>query len=265
MSLRATWRQLTRWNKGILSRHVVALGFCYLLLVGFSGHVLADTLRVGMPSPGQIPFFWRDEGGQYQGIYVDTLRLVAEELNVDLEFVPLPQARLRRHFVSGEIDIEAGVSVNLEVPAELEQVSLYSRPFGIVNEVIIYSPQLSFPVFILKDLKNRRVATVRGTSVPDDLIREDFSNQWQIAQRVHRGWNEVGLMKEVLALRYQRESHLRYEISLPYESNPVVFRLHVDKQALLQPMNDSITRLAQQGELERLVCKYLCGTGEAPR
>jgi len=155
-----------------------------------------------------------------------------------------------------------GVSLNFEVPPELEQVSLYSRPYGIVNEVIIYSPELSFPVFILKDLENRRVATVRGTSVPDNLIREDFANQWQIAQRVHRGWNDVGLMKEVLAIRYQREDNLNYEISLPYNSNPVVFRLHVDKKELLQPMNESIEELEKQGELERLVCKYLCGTGE---
>ena len=248
MSLRA--------NRG--KRFPVQVLAC-LLLCSMWGTALAETLRVGMPLPGQVPFFWRDDGGEYQGVYVDTLRLVAADLDVDLEFVPLSQARLRRHFVSGEIDIEAGVSVNLEVPPELKQVSLYSRPFGIVNEVIIYSPELSFPVFILKDLENRRVATVRGTSVPDDLIREDFSNQWQIAQRVHRGWNEVGLMKEVLALRYQREGNLKYEISLPYESNPVMFRLHVDKKSLLKPMNESIARLEDQGELDRLVCKYLCG------
>lgn len=233
-----------------------------LLCVLFSSATFAETLHVGMPLPGQNPFFWRDDGGAYKGIYVDTLRRVADDLGVDLEFIPLSQARLRRHFISGEIDIEMGVSLNFEVPPELEQVSLYSGPYGIVNEVIIYSPELSFPVFILKDLENRRVATVRGTSVPDNLIREDFANQWQIAQRVHRGWNDVGLMKEVLAIRYQREDNLNYEISLPYNSNPVVFRLHVDKKELLQPMNESIERLEKQGELERLVCKYLCGTGE---
>lgn len=254
MSLRAS-------ISGILSkpaRSVISVLLCVL----FSSATLAETLRVGMPLPGQNPFFWRDDGGAYQGIYVDTLRLVADDLGVELEFVPLSQARLRRHFISGDIDLEAGVSLNLEVPPELEQVSLYSRPYGIVNEVIIYSPELSFPVFILKDLENRRVATVRGTSVPDNLIREDFANQWQIAQRVHRGWNDVGLMKEVLAIRYQREDNLNYEISLPYNSNPVVFRLHVDKKELLQPMNESIEALERQGELERLVCKYLCGTGQ---
>lgn len=259
MSLCASFR-LSSLCKRFAVRFAKSLVWALALTVMFSPLSHAGNLRVGLPIPGQIPFFWQDEAGEYQGIYVDTLRRVADDLNVELEFIPLSQARLRRHFIAGEIDIETGVSLNLEVPPELEAVSLYSRPFGIVNEVIIYRPELSFPVFILKDLENRRVATVRGTSVPDNLIREDFANQWQIAQRVHRGWNDVGLMKEVLAFRYQREGGLNYEISLPYESNPVVFRLHTARKSLLQPMNASIARLEAEGELERLVCKYLCGT-----
>lgn len=219
----------------------------------------AEVLRVGMPLPGQIPFFWQDEAGEFQGIYADTLRLIAEELQVELDFVPLSQARLQRLFIAGEIDIEAGVSPQLEVPDALQQVSLYSEPFGIVNEVIIYRPELSFPVFILKDLEGQRVATVRGASVPDNLIREDFASQWQIAQRVHRGWNQIGLINEATALRYQLEDNLDYEISLPYASNAVTFRLHSSRKVLLPSLNDSIARLEQQGELERLVCKYRCG------
>ncbi len=218
------------------------------------------TLRVGMPLPGQIPFFWQDEAGEFQGIYADTLRLIAEDLAVELDFVPLSQARLQRLFIAGEIDIEAGVSPQLEVPDALQQVSLYSIPFGIVNEVIIYRPELSFPVFILKDLEGQRVATVRGASVPDNLIREDFASQWQIAQRVHRGWNQIGLINEATALRYQSEESLNYEISLPYASNAVTFRLHRARSPLLAQLNASIARLEQQGELERLVCKYRCGT-----
>lgn len=229
----------------------------------WAGSVVADpsapTLKVGMPLPGQIPFFWRDQSGAYQGIYADTLRAVAEDIGVTLEFVALSQARLQRHFIAGEIDIEAGVSTRLEAEPPLEQVSLYSRPYGLVNEVIIYRPELSFPVFILNDLKGLRVATVRGTPVPDSLIREDFSNPWQIAQRVHRGWNEIGLMQEAVAIHYQREQQLNYQISLPYTSNPVHLRLHRSKAQLLERINHSLERLEQQGRLDALVCKYLCG------
>lgn len=259
MSLRAIFMRCKRQFLARL-RRISCLG----VLLGWglfagSSACAAETLRVGIALPGQEPFFWRDEAGCYQGIYPDTLRLVADGLNVQLEFVPLSQARLRRHFEIGEIDVEMGVTGQLDTSSALESVSLFSRPFGIVNEVIVYRPELSFPVFILKDLAGQRVATVRGTSVPENLVREDFSNEWQIAQRVHRGWNNIGLMKEAVALHYQRAGNLNYEISLPYVSNPVAFRLHRAKQAWLAPINARITELEQQGRLEALVCKYLCG------
>lgn len=258
-----SWRAIfVRFNRQP-AIYVVARCVRFVLLVlglqAGSVAFAADMLRVGIAMPGQEPFFWRDEAGHYQGIYPDTLRLVAEGLNVQLQFVPLSQARLRRHFEIGAIDIEMGVSPRYDVNSTLDQVSLFSRSFGIVNEVIVYRPELSFPVFILKDLAGQRVATVRGTSVPENLVREDFSNEWQIAQRVHRGWNDIGLMKEAVALHYQREGNLNYEISLPYVSNPVAFRVHRAKQAWLARINARISELEQQGRLEALVCNYLCG------
>ncbi len=238
----------------------ICLSILLLCLLGLSGLSQAQTLRVGMPLPGQQPFFWRDDAGQYQGIYADLLRQLAQQMALELQFVPLSQARLLRHFELGEIELEAGVTRQPIERRGLRQVSLFTRPFGLVNEVIIYRPELSFPVFILKDLKGKRVATVRGAAVPGWLVREDFANEWQIAQRVHRGWNDIGLMKEAVALHHQRRARLNYQISLPYESNPVSFRLHRSQAGLLAEFNRQIERLEHSGELDAIVCKYLCGT-----
>lgn len=227
-----------------------------------------------MPKPGVVPFFWQDSQGAFRGIYADTLKLIASrlegELNqpVKLEFYPLSQARLLRQFEAGEIDIEAGVVPQVPDPgadpgSRLAELSLYTRPYGVVNNVIIYQPELSFPIFILPDLKGQRVATVRGSPVPGGLIREDFSNQWQIAQRVHRKWNEIGLMTEAVALYYQQSERLDYKISLPYASDSVSFRLHRNLKPLLAPINRVIAQLEEEGKLEQLVCDYLCGTAPA--
>ncbi len=231
-----------------------------LLLALLSLPAGAETLRVGMSLPGQVPFFWQDESGVYRGIYVDTLALIAAEIGVELQYVPLSQARLLKHFEIGEIDIEAGVSATEPGNPALRAVSLFTHEFGLVNEVIIYHPELSFPTFILSDLRGRRVATVRGAEVPAYLQREDFADERQIALRVHRGWNHIGLMKEAQALHYQRTLALNYEISLPYASNPVAFRLHLQRAQWLAPMNQAIAKLKADGTLDRLVCKYLCGT-----
>lgn len=253
LSLRANFKGVNFFRLLLTMLAICLLWMCQPLVQA------GEKIRVGLPQPGQVPFFWRSDSGGYQGIYPDTLRLIAQKLKLELEFIPLSQARLLRHFTVGEIDIEAGVTPHTAADKALAQVSLFSHPFGIVNEVIIYRPELSFPVFILKDLAGQQVATVRGMSVPAYLIREDFSNEWQIAQRVHRGWNNIGLMKEALAMHYQRENKLSYNISLPYASNPVAFRIHREKQHLLQGMNRSIEQLEKSGKLKEIVCKYLCG------
>lgn len=242
-----------------------------LLTLLVSGAATADiTLRVGMPKPGMVPFFWQGSDGRFRGIYADTLRLVAEHLEVQLQepvtlaFIPLSQARLLRQFEAGAVDIETGVVPKTPDPgadpsSRLAGLSLYTLPYGVVNEVIIYRPERSFELFILADLKGQRVASVRGRPVPAGLIREDFANQQQIAQRVHRGWNEIGLMTEAVALYYQQSAGLNYKISLPYASNSVSFRLHRDLKHLLEPINTIISELEQSGRLEQIVCDYLCG------
>jgi len=230
-----------------------------VLMVFWGMLAQAQTLRVGIPLPGQEPYFWRDDAGEYRGIYVDVLSLLAEDMGLQLSFVPLSQARLLKHFEIGEIDIEAGVSPHSDDSPALARVSLFTRPFGLVNEVIIYRQELSFPVFILKDLKGRRVATVRGASAPAWLERENFASEWQIAQRVHRGWNDIGLMKEAVALHYQRSGKLNFQISLPYASNPVSFRLHRSLESLLPGFNQRIAALEKSGQLDDIVCRYLCG------
>jgi len=219
-------------------------------------------LRVGMPLPGAVPFFWQDTDGHFRGIYADILRMIAQRLEVTLEFIPLTQARLIRQFEIGQLDLEVGVVEESKQNAPhstLSSLSLFTQSFWVVNNVIIYRPELSFPIFILPDLKGKTVAAVRGRPVPEHLVREDFTNQWQIAQRVHRGWNEIGLMTESVALYYQRRHQLNYKISLPYASDPVSFRLHRNQAHRLADFNRVISELEQEGLLDKLVCLYLCG------
>ncbi|NRA17082.1 MAG: transporter substrate-binding domain-containing protein [Oceanospirillaceae bacterium] len=217
-----------------------------------------QVLRVGLPTPGQVPYLWQEPNGEVRGIYADTLRAIATDLQLQLEFIELSQARLIRLFIAGEIDIEVGVSTRRQGTSQLEKLSIFSRPFGIVNEVIIYNPKLEFPAFILKDLKGRSVATVRGTVVPDYIQRQNFASELQIATRVHRGWSQVGLMREASAVHYKTRSGKQYKISLPYESNSISLRLRQDQTELRKRIDLSIGRLAAAGELENIICKYLC-------
>ncbi|MEH6443873.1 MAG: transporter substrate-binding domain-containing protein [Oceanospirillaceae bacterium] len=233
--------------------------FLASLLCVMAPAIAQNILRVGMPMPGQPPFLWQTEQGQVTGIYADTLREVVQDLALKLEFIPLSQARLARLFVAGEIDIEIGVPSNIQESRLLAETSIFTRSFGIANEVIIYNADLSFPAFILKDLKDKTVATVRGAVAPEYVIKENFASALQIAKRVDRGWSQVGLMREAPALHYKASNNLNYQISLPYESNLISFRLHKSRSELLRKMDLNIEKLELSGGLEDIICKYLCG------
>jgi ABC-type amino acid transport substrate-binding protein len=218
-----------------------------------------QTLKVGLPEPGQVPFMWIGDNDLVRGIYADTIRLIAKDIGVQVEFVALSQARLIRHFLAGEIDIEMGVANSIAEQAELAKLSIYSAPFGFENEVIIYKKALRFPAFILKDLKDQKVAVVRGTQAPRYIRRENFSSPLQIAKRVSRGWSDVGLMAEATAMHYKYNDAMSYEISLPYQSKAVRIRLHRKHAKLIDKMNKSIVELQVKGALENIICDYLCG------
>jgi ABC-type amino acid transport substrate-binding protein len=247
-------------NRLVKYAKIAMLVLAILLVVTFHAQVFAaKALKVGLPEPGQVPFMWVDEDDFVRGIYADTIRLIAKDIGIDVEFVALSQARLIRHFIAGEIDIEMGVANSIQEPAELSSLSVYSAPFGFANEVIIYKKALRFPAFILKDLKDQKVAVVRGTQAPDYIRREDFSSPLQIAKRVSRGWSEVGLMAEASAMHYKFNDAMNYEISLPYQSKAVRIRLHQQHFKLIDKVNKSIVELQMKGALENIICDYLCG------
>ena len=248
-----------------VKRLKTAIFLSFIIIVGLNLCTLAEgadsdvVLKVGMPVPGQVPFLWSDENGQIKGIYADTLRAVASEVDLEIVFLPLSQARLIRHFVAGEIDMEIGVSSKAKERSEIANLSIFSRPFGMANEVIIYTPKLRFPAFILKDLKGRKVAAVRGALTPEYIVRENFTSPLQIAKRVNRGWSEVGFMREAPAMHYKINKGMGYKISLPYESNPIRFRLHLKRSGLINKIDEAIDKISAEGRLEQIICNYLCG------
>ena len=238
---------------------LVIISSMYTFTVADSEEKAISRLKVGLPVPGQVPFLWLDEEGRVTGIYADAIRAVTQEMSVEVEFVPLSQARLIRHFISGEVDLEIGVSRKVKEREDLANLSIFSQPFGMANEVIVYSPGLRFPAFILKDLKGRKVAVVRGAMAPNYIEREDFASPLQIAKRVNRNWSEVGLMREAPAMHYKINQGMDYRISLPYQSNPISFRLHLKHSDLINQMDSAIEKLLANGRLEEIICNYLCG------
>ncbi|MEW9613259.1 transporter substrate-binding domain-containing protein [Shinella sp. S4-D37] len=149
---------------------IIAVAALGVLLAGFAR---ADTLddvkeagriRVGMDQSVK-PFAFRDPtSGEIVGSDVNVAKMIAADLKVSLEIVPLTAANRIPFLLSGRVDI---VVSSLTRTAERMKVVAMSRPYGGSYDVIA-APK-SVDIKSLEDLAGKRVAITRGTYLDQRL------------------------------------------------------------------------------------------------
>jgi len=227
------------------------------LLAALSLPVRGETLVVGLPDPGRVPFFWQDPAKGFQGTYVELLKRIAAKAGFTVEFRMVPQARLIAEFDAGMIDVEPGISPSWRPSAEENALSRYSAAFMNMEDVLIVPDGKVVPRIAstadLARLDGLRVGQVRGFFVPAGLRVIECVDEGMIARQVGAGFWDVGLMNAEVARWYKARKGYRYEISAPYASTPVAFRFHARRGAWVEPVNRALLDLRRSGELRRLL------------
>ena len=232
-----------------------------LIIVGlslvFRVSAQGETLVVGLPEPGRMPFFWYDQAKGYQGVYVDLLNRVSGMAGFTIEYRMVPQTRLLAEFKTGTIDIEPGISPSWR-PTEAENaISRYTNTFMNMDDVLVVKKGMVAPVIAntadLVNLKGLQVGQVRGFFVPQGLDVTECKDERSIGQNVHFGRLDVGLMNADVARWYKSTLHFNYQITAPFASTPVAFRLHVRQEKWLEPINRVLSDLRKSGELQRIL------------
>lgn len=235
----------------------------WLIICGFflliALPVRAENLVVGLPEPGRVPFFWHDEVKGFQGTYVDLLTRVSARAGFTVEYRMVPQARLIAEFNAGKIDIEPGIAPSWRPSASENAISRYTTPFMNMGDVLVVprgkaAPDIASTSDLVK-LNGLRVGQVRGFFVPPGLGVIECVDEYTIAQKVHAGHLDVGLMNAEVAKWYKSRHHLTFEISAPYASTPVAFRLHSRQEKWVEPINRILSQLKRSGELQRIMSR----------
>jgi ABC-type amino acid transport substrate-binding protein len=227
------------------------------LVAALSLPIRGETLVVGLPDPGRVPFFWEDPAKGFQGTYVELLKRIAAKVGFTVEFRLVPQARLIAEFNAGMIDVEPGISPSWRPSAEENALSRYSAAFMNMEDVLIVpggrTPPRVTSTADLARLDGLRVGQVRGFFVPAGLHVIECVDEGTIARQVDAGFWDVGLMNAEVARWYKARKGYRYEISAPYASTPVALRFHVRCGTRVEPVNRAILDLRKSGELRRIL------------
>ena len=141
--------------------------FAATMLAAFSCVTLADELgdvraarkvRVAIDL-GSPPFGMTDASMNATGSDVETARLLAKDLGVELEIVQTTGANRIPFLQTGKADL---VISSLSVTPEREKVIDFSTPYAQIQSVVAGPKTIAIRSF--SDLAGKRVATARGTT-----------------------------------------------------------------------------------------------------
>jgi len=112
------------------------------------------------------PFGYLDEQARQAGSDVDAAKLLAQDLGVALEIVPVIGQNRIPHLLSRKVDI---VMASFSISEERQKVIDFSDPVGVVS-VLLAGPA-AVPLADWSDLAGHSVATARGTMPDIELTR----------------------------------------------------------------------------------------------
>ena len=168
----------------MIQRSAFLRGLCAsIALVAIAGVAQADQLddvraakkiRVAIDL-GSPPFGTNDASMNPTGSDVETARLLAKDLGVELEIVPTTGANRIPFLQTGKADV---VISSLSVTPEREKVIDFSAPYAQIQAVIAAPKSVTLKGF--EDLAGKRVATARGTT--NDRLATESAKGAQIVR-----------------------------------------------------------------------------------
>lgn len=157
-----------------LSRRALSCGLAMTMLFGGAGGAFANALET-IKQRGRIqiavdvghpPYGMLDDKAQQTGLDIDTAKLLAKDLGVTLEVVPVSGANRVPFLISNKVDL---VIASFSITEERKKVISFSKPYGVIP-VVILGPQAEE----LKDasgLDGKSVAVARGTTADIELTK----------------------------------------------------------------------------------------------
>lgn len=123
------------------------------------------TLRVAVDI-GHPPYGMLDAQTKAIGSDIETAQLLADDLGVKLEVVPVSGANRVPFLLANKADI---VIASFSITAERKKVVNYSKPYGVVP-VVVSAPKTA-TMASTADLAGKNVAVARGTTADIELTR----------------------------------------------------------------------------------------------
>ena len=250
---------------------IPAAAAAFALALAGSQPALAQTGLDKILSRGKVlvgmdlaapPFAYQDEKQQPAGSEVETARLLAKDLGVELEIVPTIAANRIPNLVTGRVDVQMGA---FSIFPDRAKSVWFSSPYGTVVSVIL-APQ-SAKIAGYPDLVGKKISVARGTyteqvlmaALPKgaEIVRFDDDAQATAAMASGQvaAYGVGNVPGSALVKRFP-ERNYEIKISIP-PRNWYSFGVRRGETDLLQWLNTWVFFHTQNGNLQRIYKNHI--------
>jgi len=245
------------WEAFLNQMAYLRLLICLALVPVFAQTVNADESTWVMPVQEEdlSPFKHR-KNGVPGGIEVDLAKAVAKKVGVKLEFASLSVAQGRKGFQEGKITIDCCLNQIWFPGPSNEQAQLFSKSIYRLIEIWFFPRGKSFPIGSTKDLKDKRVAGIKGFSYPgenDFGSRIDGKDVASVLQLLVDGKADVAVLERHAAKTVLNHQSFDVEFGPLYYDVNVGLRLHRSLENWLPKVNKAIRELKADGAVETII------------
>ncbi|MBI3368794.1 MAG: transporter substrate-binding domain-containing protein, partial [Burkholderiales bacterium] len=217
----------------------------------------AKKIRVAIDL-GVPPYGMTDGQMKPIGSDVETARLLAKDLGVELEIVQTTGANRIPFLQTGKADI---VISSLSVTPEREKVIDFSTPYAQILSVVTGPKAVAIKGF--DDLAGKRMATTRGTT--NDKLATDGAKGAQIVRfdddatlitAIASGQVDIAATSPALIKTIRESSQRDIEVKFVMKSFPLGIGVRKDEPKLRGWINDWIQANTVNGQLAAIQKKY---------
>jgi len=209
-------------------------------------------------SPDYPPFESLDKDNKVIGFDVDIMEAVAKKLGVKLEIVQINFDGLIAALTAKKFDImAAGVSVTDERKKTVD----FSQPYLIGNDAILVHKDSGLKPAKLEDLKGKKVAAQLGTVQADALKKvegievKEYNLFTEAASALAAKQVDAVYLHSVVAKSFAKANPV-LTIGLEIKAEDTAYALRKDTPDLTAFVNEVLTEMEKNGEMEKLVQKW---------
>ncbi|MCM3790542.1 transporter substrate-binding domain-containing protein [Domibacillus indicus] len=213
------------------------------------------------------PFSYINKQGEFTGFSIDIFNHIAEEKNVEFEYIPMDLYQATRALQEGKVDAIMG----LEYSADQNQIFTFSEPYFTMADAVIIPNHLKSSVKSLTDLRGKTVA-MREDPVSFELLLNVRRTEFQLALNpedalhlLFLGRADAFLSNKWTAEFYLEQSQKKDQYTILDDLGiPSEFAVAVQPKdtQLLSMINHSLADMQASGDYQRLYTKWFAPSSE---